>query len=200
LARVEGEPIEEEIIKKLMELRSYLETKIAELETETEKLRSLFQIIDEVIITKSFQRAEVVVQAPPPKALKPPVEQVPPVIRGEERPLKTAAGVPLANLYVSEDELRIVPAENVTFTTTTMPFQAFLIRRILEPMQLKDKEDAKTGAMTPDRVLSFDVVTDGDLIKEIIIRNYGDQRRLREIMTSARWTFEKMYEKGLVST
>ena len=199
MARSEGGPIEEEIIKKLMELRSYLETKIGELETETEKLRSLFQIIDEVIVTKSFQRAEVV-QTPPPKALKLPVEQAPQTLRGEERPLRTAAGVLLANLYVLEDELRIVPAENVTFTTTTMPFQGFLIRRILEPMQVKDKEDAKTGAITLDRVLSFDVVTDGDLIKEIVIRNYGDQRRLREIMTSTRWTFEKMYEKGLVST
>ena len=198
MAQPEGRPIEEEIIKKLMELRSYLETKIAALETETEKLRSLFQIIDEVIVTKSFQRAEVV-QTPLLK-VKPPIEQAPQAPQGEERPLRTAAGVLLANLYVLEDELRIVPAENVTFTTTTMPFQGFLIRRILEPMQVKDKEDAKTGAITPDRVLSFDVVTDGDLIKEIVVRNYGDQRRLREIMTSARWTFEKMYEKGLVST
>ena len=198
MAQPEDAPIEEEIIKKLMELRTYLETKITELETETEKLKSLFQIIDEVIVTKSFQRAEVV-QIPPQKA-KPPPETLPPTPKGEERPLKTAAGILLANLYVSEDELRIVPAENMTFTTTTSPFQAFLIRKILDPMQTKDKEDAKTGTITPDRILSYDVTTDGDLIKEIIIKNYGDQRRLREITTSARWTFEKMYEKTRTPT
>ncbi len=195
MTRVEGGPIDEEIIKKLMELRSYLEKKIEEVDMEAEKLRSLFQIVDEVIITKSFQRAEVV-QTPTTRELQPLVEQVPKAPKGEERPLRTAAGVLLANLYVLEDELRIVPDENVKFMTTTMPFQGFLIRRILESMQAKDKEDAKTGLIASDRVLSFDVVTDGDLIKEIIVRNYGDQRRLREIMTSTRWTFEKMYEKG----
>jgi len=198
LERADRASIDEEIIKKLMELRSYLEKRIGELENEAEKLKAIFQIIDEVIVTKSFQRAEVI-QTLPLKA-RPAAETAVSTPKGEERPLRTADGVLLANLYVTEDELRIVPAENMAFTTTVPPFQAFLIRRILDPIQNRDKEDAKAGVITPDRVLSYEVATDGDLIKEIVVKNYGDQKRLREITTSARWTLEKMYEKTRVQT
>lgn len=198
MAKADGAPIDEEIIRKLMELRSYLEKKISELESEVEKLKSIFQIIDEVIVTKSFQRAEVL-QAQPSKAMH--VAEAPSTIsRGEERPLKAATGVLLANLYVSEDELRIVPAEGMRFTTSISPFQAFLVRKVFEPLQSRDKEEVRVGTLAPDRVFSYDVVTDGDVIKEIVIRNYGDQRRLRELTASVRWTLEKMYEKTRIQS
>jgi hypothetical protein len=44
-------------------------------------------------------------------------------------------------------------------------------------------------------VLSFEVATDGERIIGITIRNYGGERRLREIQSSLRWAFDKMYEK-----
>jgi len=52
------ELIEEEIIRELMGLRSYLEKRIQELEDEAEKLKALFKIVDEVIVTKSLKKAE----------------------------------------------------------------------------------------------------------------------------------------------
>lgn len=182
---VEG--IDEEVVKKLIDLRSYLEKRIQELEEESEKLRSLFKIVDEVIATRSFRMAETI----PITQSKP----APPVEQREGIPLKTSSGILLANMYTSDSEVRVVPAEGLAFNVNTPPFQAFLISRILEPMMARDNEAVQSGEITPDRTLSYEVVREGDAIKEIMVKNYGDERRLREIRTASRWTFEKMYEK-----
>ena len=170
-----------------MDLRSYLEERIRQLEEESEKLRTLSKIIDEVILTKSFKKAETI-PVTTPKTL--PASQY-----KEEIPLKTATGMLLATIFVSDEEARIVPAENLTFTTSTPPFQQFMITRILEPMRVKDAEDSQKGLVMPDQILSYEVAAEDDVIKELIIKNYGDRKRLREIVSSARWTFDKMYEK-----
>lgn len=185
--REDAEGIDEEIVKELIDLRSYLEKRIQGLEEEAEKLRSLFKIVDEVIVTRSFKMAESI----PVAQLKPSLS----VEKEEGVPLKTSSGVLLANLYTDDSEIRIVPAEDLVFTVNTPPFQAFLISRILEPMQARDSEAAQRGEITPDRILSYEVVRDGDIVKEIVVKNYGDERHLREIRTASRWTFEKMYEK-----
>jgi hypothetical protein len=43
-------------------------------------------------------------------------------------------------------------------------------------------------------MFAYNIVREGDLIREIIIRNV-DEERLRELKSSIRWTLEKMYEK-----
>ena len=195
--------IDEEIIRKLMELRTYLESRIKQLEDEQDKLKTLFKIVDEVIVSKSFRKAETVqpaiseapakpVSQPPPLAPKP-VEAIVPA--GEEIPLKTQSGVLLANMYVTETEAQIVLAPDIIFTVSTPPFQSFLVGRILEPMKQKDQEDARSGALAPDQALEYEVIKDVDVIRKIVIRNYGNPRRMREILTTTRWTLEKMSQK-----
>jgi len=181
------ESIEEDIIKELMSLRNYLEKRVQELEDEAEKLKSLFKIVDEVIVTKSFKKAETI---PVAKPVPPPRPKF-----NEEIPLKTSIGTLLATIYVWEDEARMIPAEGITLTLNTPPFQTFLITRILEPMKAKDSEDSQKGEVLPNKIFSYETITEGDLIKELIIRNFGTRKRLREIISSARWTLEKMYEK-----
>jgi len=61
-------------------------------------------------------------------------------------------------------------------------------------MQEKDKELVRLGQMATDKMFSFNIVREGDLIREIIIKNVDDER-LKELKSSIRWTFEKMYEK-----
>ena len=181
----EVKEIDEEIVKKLIELRIYLENRIQELEGEAEKLKALFKIVDEVIVSKSFKTAGAIS-----------VEKSPSISeKVESVPLKTASGTLLANLYFEESTLRIILVEGLLFKVDTPPFQAFLLSRVLEQMKKRDEEAVKRGEIMPEEVLSYEVVIEKDIIKEIIITNYGDERRLREIRTSSRWTFEKMYEK-----
>lgn len=199
MAKDEGS-IDEEIIRKLMELRTYLESRIKELEDEEDKLRTLFKIVDEVIVSKSFRRAEAATpfttgpsaEATPPAA-PPPVETaVPP---GEEIPLRTQGGQLLAITYVTETEAHIIPAQGIVFTVNTPPFQSFLVGRILEPMRRRDQEDIRSGSLAPNQALEYEVTREGDVIKEIVVRNYGSPRRMREIVNATRWTLEKMSEK-----
>jgi hypothetical protein len=197
--------IDEEIIQKLMELRTYLGTKLEQLEDEQEKLRALFKILDEVIVSKSFKRAETASPSPIEETLmKPalaptdemtprPAEVVAPP--GEEVPLRSQTGVLLATMYITETEAQIIPAPGMNFTASTPPFQSFLIGRILEPMRQKDMEAVHSGVLMPDQALQFEPILEGETIRRIVIKNYGDTRRMREIMTTTRWTLEKMAQK-----
>ena len=85
-------------------------------------------------------------------------------------------------------------AEDKNFNINTPPFTQFLVERVLAKMQEKDSELARTGQLTTDKIFSYNIVQEGDIIHEIVIKN-SDANRLRELKSSIRWTLEKMYEK-----
>jgi len=187
---------EEEKIKKIAELRRVLEKRIEGMETELEGLRVLLGFIDDVLLEKGFKRAEIVKPVPTTAEAFP----QPPTTEYERSiPIKTVAGDLLADLYMGEDSMRIVLAEEKSFDINTPPFTSFLVERVLAKMQEKDREAASTGEITPDKILSYNIVRDGDLIREITIRNIGKER-VRELKSSIRWTLEKMYEKTMQTT
>jgi len=192
-------------IKKVAELRALLEKRVKEMETELEGLRVLLDFVNSALVEKGFKRAEIVKPTPTPTAeeeLLPPapppvgVEVTPPPVLEYEQaiPIKTATGELLANLYISEDSLRVVLAEDKQFTVDVPPFMAFLVERVLAKMQEKDREAAGTGEIAPDKILSYSIVRDGDFLREITIRNVGGDRA-RELKSTIRWTLEKMFEK-----
>jgi hypothetical protein len=192
----------------MAELRGLLERRIRDIETELEGLRSLLDMLNGVLLEKGFKRAEIqktmTEPAPAPsmegKAWPPTptakIEEPEPSAAIEEHivPFKTVTGDLLANLYLSKDSMRIVLAEDKRFTVDVPPFMAFLVERVLAKMQEKDKEAAATGELTPDQILSYEIVRDGDVLREITIRNVGEDRA-RELKSTIRWTLEKMYEK-----
>jgi hypothetical protein len=61
-------------------------------------------------------------------------------------------------------------------------------------MQDKDNELVRMGQLASEKMFAYNIVREGDLIREIVIKNVDDER-LRELKSSIRWTFEKMYEK-----
>lgn len=187
-------------VRKLAEAKARIEKRIRWLEKELDHFKSILEVVNSTLVEKSFRHVEVaepspspttpVTPAPPPPALEVPVKEYKQVV-----PLKTVTGVLLVNMQIEDDEVRVTPAEGIMFDVNTPPFQPFLVSRILEPMQMKDKEAARMGEISPDKIFAYNVVKDGDIIREIVIRNYRDPRRLQEIKTSLRWTFDKMYEK-----
>ena len=68
-------------------------------------------------------------------------------------------------------------------------------RAVVVQAALAKYEASKKGALMPYQVLSYETVIEGDVIKQVIIKNYGDRNRLREIVSSLRWTLDKMNEK-----
>jgi hypothetical protein len=185
------EEVEGENVRRLAEFKALLERRVKEAETELEGLRVLLEYVDSSLLEKGFRKAKVL---EPPTAT---VERPPVPAEEYERvvPLKTVGGKLLANLYVAEDLMRVVPAEDKSFNVNTPPFMAFLVERVLAKMQEKDREAAESGEITPEKILSYDISRDEDEIREITIRNVGAERS-RELKSSIRWTLEKMYEKA----
>jgi len=186
-----AEKEEGETVRKLAEFKALLEKRVKEAETELEGLRVLLEYVDASLLEKGFRKAKVL---RPPEA----VMETPP-IRPEDYerivPLKTVGGNLLANLYIAEDSMRVVPAEEKSFNVNTPPFMSFLVERVLAKMQEKDREAAESGEITPQKILSYDISRDGDEIREITIRNVRDERS-RELKSAIRWTLEKMYDKA----
>jgi hypothetical protein len=190
--------------KKLVTLKTKLEKRIEGLKSELEELQSMLDTVNSILLEKGFKRAEITKEsrkaeaAPPSKkeALAKPEPSYAQPVPETESPasLTTAAGEPLATLYVSEDLLRVSPATDKSFNVNTPPFMAFLVERVFMKMQERDNELARGGQLAPDRIFSYNIVREGDTIKEIIIRNV-DPDRIRELKSSIRWTLEKMYEK-----
>lgn len=190
-------------LKKLAEFRTRLEKKIETLSRELEDSLILLEFVDAALLEKGFKKAEVrlpvskTLPSQPVSAPSPSVASaVPPVLEYESSvPLKTMNGELLANLYIDKNSLRAVLAEDKSFNINTPPFLQFLVERVFVKMQDKDRQASASGELEPDKIFSFKIVQDGDILKEILVENVSEDR-LRELKTALRWTLEKMYEKA----
>jgi hypothetical protein len=190
---------EKEKIKKMTEFRGWLQKRMEELETELDGLRTLLEFTEASLVEKGFRRAEIgeshptspIAEAPSPHET---TNSIPILEDQEAIPLKTATGDLLANLYITEDSMRIVPSENKGFNVNTPPFTSFLVERVLAKMQEKDRKAADAGELMLEEILSYNIARDGDNIQEVTIKNVRPER-LQELKSTVRWTLEKMYEK-----
>jgi len=184
-----AEEKEEEKIKKMAEFRTILEKRVRELEIELQGLKVMLELANDTLLKKGFKKAEIV----KPSSILP--EAALPIAEYEETvPLKTVDGEFLANLYVGKNSLRLILSEDKNFNVNTPPFMQFLVERVLAKMQERDRESVRSGETTPDEIISYNIMREGDTIREMTIRNVGPER-VRELKSSIRWTLEKMYEK-----
>lgn len=195
---------EKDQVKKIAKLRANLEQKIESLESELEAQKTLLALIDSALVQQSFKRAEIqkpvqasTVQYVPPKPLTrqseaPKAVQLKPQRKGIF--LKTITGDILAELLLEKDALRILFPLDKDFDISIPPFSSFFVERVLAKMLEKDKEDVNAGKLDPDKTISFNIMQDGNTLKEITIKNLRPER-LRELKSSLRWTLEKMFEK-----
>ncbi|MBS7648747.1 hypothetical protein KEJ17_03780 [Candidatus Bathyarchaeota archaeon] len=188
---------ESEEVKRLAELKVKLQEKLESLREEAKTLEFLISVIDSLLVSKSFRRIEVPQspQAQPAQIEVGPAPRVSEVSAQETVLLEASDGALLAKMYVTDGGAQVVIEPGLNLYVSTPPFQSFLVSRVLESMKSKDLELVREGKLNPDRVFDYELKVEGDAIKEIRIRNYGDKRRLRELRTSIRWTLEKMYEK-----
>jgi len=193
-----------EKMKSLIAFKKRLEEQLEKLGAETKEVQATLDTVNSILLEKGFKRGEIkeAPEAPVPKevvlpkqepeAPKPAVQHTPEpesVI-----PLKTMTDEPLALIYFDKQAMHVLPDESKNFSVNTPPFGNFLVERVFAKMQEKDSELVKTGQLTADKMFSYNIVREGDLIREIIIRNVDDER-LKELKSSIRWTFEKMHEK-----
>ncbi len=190
---------EAEKVKKLIAFKKRLEKRVEELECESKELQLMLEAVDFMLLEKGFKRAEIV--EPSTEAGISPVREEVLTQPSESKmeyenviPLKAVTGELLANIYVNQDSLRVVLSEDKSLNVNTPPFKQFLVERVLAKMQEKDSELARTGELEPNRIFSYNIVEEEDIIRELEIENFSNNR-FRELKSSIRWTLEKMYEK-----
>ncbi len=207
-----------EKMKSLITFKKRLEDQLEKLAAESKEVQAALDTVNGILLEKGFKRGDIkeVAEAPTPplpsEVVLPKPEPEPPKVviqhapeaskpapqhipeQESVMPLKTMAEEPLALIYFDKQAMHVLPDESKNFSVNTPPFENFLVEKVFAKMQEKDRELVKTKQLTEDRVFSYNVVREGDLIREIVIRNV-DEERLRELKSSIRWTFEKMYEK-----
>ncbi|MFH2112016.1 MAG: hypothetical protein ABIJ47_12240 [Candidatus Bathyarchaeota archaeon] len=182
--------------KKLLEYRETMEAKLAELEQEIIDVRRAMAIIDKLIVAEGFRTPA----APTKKAaaakspeVNPPDEPTPK--EGETTSITSKDGAVLGKLRVEGRNLVFRPQPELGFTVDVPPFKSFLMDRVLANMSATDQERAANGEMDAEEALGYEVKEEEGRILEITVTNYGGERRLREINSSLRWSFDKMYDK-----
>jgi hypothetical protein len=193
-------------IKALVTFKKKLEKRIEKLDSEVKELEAMLEVVNSILLEKGFKRGDMkgaAAVAAMPEEVAPPTQatvamEEKPLQRATETesviPLKTMNDEPLAIIYISRDSLHVLPDESKSFNVNTPPFSHFLIERVLAKMQEKDNELVRMGQLTPNKMFTYKIIQDDDLLREIVITNV-DEERLRELKSSIRWTLEKMYEK-----
>jgi hypothetical protein len=181
---------EQQLTKKLAEMKSFLERRIKQQEEEVNNLRSFLEAVDSLLTERSFRRVEI---RPTVEAATAKTEPAPPP--SDSIPIMTTDGVRIASMSVDPHSLEVIPESTVNLDSNSPPLRSFLVAKVLEPMLTKDKEAATAGSLLPDNMLTYDVEQEGGRLKAIVVRNYGDDRRLLELKNAIRWTLRRMYEK-----
>ena len=174
----------EEETRRLLKMRDDLVAKIDRLQGEMEDLRKAVTAIDRLIARQGFRKSTL--------------EMVDDAVESRSgASVMSKDGTVLGSFQIDENEILFVPNGDLDFRTSIPPFQSFLIERVFQNMRSSDEARTAEGEISPEQVLSYDIVTEGDKILSLNVRNYGGERRLREIRSSLRWTFDKMFEKML---
>jgi hypothetical protein len=189
----------EQETKKLLGFRESMGQRILELEQEMKDLQKAMEEIDKLIVNtgfRTFTTADTLVQNKPVKPQKESVSAPIPEAELEDlMNITSKDGTILGTVQVEEHTIVFTPAMPFDFTVDIPPFQSFLIDRVLENMRKTDQERSTNGELDPDEILEYSVEDQDGKISLLIIKNYGGERRLREINSSLRWTLDKMYDK-----
>ena len=191
---------DEKDVRKLLKIRNDLEQRIEQMQTEIEDIKAILMEIDHLIVTQGFRQSAQKAEektTPQSKKLETNIgtEPVKASLTPDGSSIQAKDGTILGRVIVTQDTIVFKPREEMSFTVSTPPFQSFLLDRVLENMKITDETRSNSGEISPDQILNYIVETDVDVIKSITIKNYGGERRLREIQSSLRWSFDKMFDK-----
>jgi len=169
-------------------MKSFLERRLRQQEEEVSYLRSFLEVVDSLLAERSFRPVDI-----GPALTVPPQAET----RGtsDSIPIMTTDGTRIASMTVEANALHVVPDANAKLDPNSPPLRSFLLAKVLEPMQTKDKDAAAAGSIPPDDILTYNLEQGDDVLKAIHVQNYGDDRRLLELKNAIRWTLRRMYEK-----
>ena len=167
-------------LQEILELKDYISRKIEEHETEIELLQKNLAVLDSLIKQSSFAKASTL------KANSANIDSIP-IKKGSE-------GEVIANAFVTPEQVSIILNEDLKVGPETPPFKSFFLDRIIGEMKRKDSLEVENGMIQPESVIDYVVTKKGSEIREIIIKNYRQKERVKEIISTAGWSLTRMLE------
>ncbi len=159
-----------------------------ELNQELDILRRMGEYVDEQLTQMSFRKADTLARRPEEARTGPAAPAA--AEKAIVRSVRSRTGVNLATVSYTRDEVRFQLSPAIELRSDDKPFTSFLLRKVLDPMADEDRRKVEAGELDEAKALSYDIVYDGDRVKEILVRNYKGEARLRELINSVRWTLE----------
>lgn len=171
----------EERKKALADLKKRLEEKVNELQNEVSLLKEAISVVDNELAKLSFSSGAEILQSKS-KLEQKEAEKIPFSYKGKNYGMA----------FVRTDELVIELDSSLNLSSSVRPFETFFINRLLEGMREADTQSASKGIIRPDQILSYEVVQEDSFIRRIIVKNFRERQRIREILNGLGWTIENM--------
>ena len=202
--------------KKILRFRESMEQRVKELQTEMLDLKKAIEELDKLIVNTGFrtfttvdsqtreEKTETVTEPVTEDVIEPVTEEaaeevteIVEKVESEEEQISITSkdGTVLGTMNVQEHTIIFTPSPSFDFNLDIPPLQSFLIERVLDNMRKTDQERSTNGELDPGEILEYEVQEEDGKLTQLLIHNYGGERRLREINSSLRWTFDKMYDK-----
>ena len=170
-------------VKKLLELRDKLDSRIKELQEELDLLNEVKSFIDNLIKSQSIVSAAELVSKQ---------QDLGKLV--ETREIRSRVGNELlGTVEVYENGVSIKPIK--PFNKDNTAFRRFFRDKILEGFRQEDDKLVKDGQLRREEAFNYEVKLDGDNVVGIVIRNYRSDERLREIIRAIRWTLERVLKE-----
>ena len=185
----------EQETKKILQFRESMKERIQELHHEIQDLQNAIEELDKLIVTTGFRTFSSLDNSITQEKTESEL-----IISQEETvedqmSITSKNGTILGTMKVVENTIIFTPSESFEFSLSTPPFMSFLVERVLDNMRKTDQERSTNGELDPAEILEYEIQDQDSKITRLQIHNYGGERRLREINSSLRWTFDKMYDK-----
>jgi len=172
----------DEKIREILELKERVSMEIEKHEEEVEFLKKNLNILDSILKQSSFTKASALSSSE-----KLTQQESIPLTKGSE-------GEVIANAYVTPNQVSIILNEEILVNDDTPPFKSFFLDRIIGEMKRKDTDEVQNGKIQPESMIDYVINKNGSNIREIIIKNYRQKERVKEIINTAAWSLTRMIE------
>jgi hypothetical protein len=186
--------LENSDIQLLLNIRTKLNEEVDRLRDMIARLEEHIETLDSQIAKASFTTADAALSKSPRSEATASIPQPSRTTEPQNIVIMNKAGkIELGVLEVLEQTIRFLPAEGAVYDITRGAFARFFVERILGKFQQEDRHRVENGEIEWEDAFDFEVHAEDNILGEMIIRNYGDENRMKEIQSTLRWALEKTY-------
>ena len=206
----------DEQVRDMLEIKERTIQKIEKYEREIQLLEKQLAILDSIVKQSSFAKASSLPKAEEAGAegglreqqqqrrqqQRPAAEEEEVGAEGNNDDADADDSIPIthgnggriiAGASVTPEQITITLDESLDIDEGTSPFRSFFLGRIIGEMKRKDAEDP---AVPDGSAVDCIVNRDGSSIREIIVKNYRQKERVKEIISTAGWSLSRMLDNA----